>query len=644
MKQPFHIRWIGAGIACVSLLSLNSIAGDDEPAGAGVDIADAGIPADEKSLGLLSMSAEEDAGVAAGAPVKRAQLVELEVTALITPGNQLPLSVSKHFQRPIATRATVPVAAELKSTEPEVLESLKANDRVAWIELARPPDVDELWALRPFNQDARSLHLVPEFMATYPGFDGSGIVAAVFDEGAIRASHSEFLTRSASHLTSRVSIRTQRPPSTHASHVAGTIAARGVDSRARGMAPSVRLWSFDFHEALNQLPLIARDVQISNHSYGPSSGWERRNGAWFWWGDPSLSETEDFKFGKYTSTEAQLDAVLAAYPHLSSFVAAGNDRSDAPSFQPVVHYSLGRDSTTGKLIWVRSALVRAPDASEGAQRGFDTVTGLCVAKNSICIGAIEDHGGAPMPIRTTDFSNWGPTDDGRIKPDLVANGQSLLSVSAEDDRAYTEISGTSMACPTAAGIGALLLQQFQARRGRSASSAELKAVLIHTAVDGGAPGPDPMFGWGAIHSLQAGHVIARTGQHLVELSEVSAGTPLRRTLRSDGGPIRVTVVWTDPASEPNGAGVDDSTPALRNDLDLMLVSPDGAVHFPFSLDRSDPSGMAARNGPNRVDNVEVVVAPIMDGRWTLEVNPTRLSVGTTQRFALVTSGLMPFDD
>ena len=47
------------------------------------------------------------------------------------------------------------------------------------------------------------------------------------------------------------------------------------------------------------------------------------------------------------------------------------------------------------------------------------------------------------PIEMTNYSSWGPADDGRIKPDLVADGQMLLSTSIEDDEAYIEITGTS---------------------------------------------------------------------------------------------------------------------------------------------------------------------------------------------------------
>ena len=44
----------------------------------------------------------------------------------------------------------------------------------------------------------------------------------------------------------------------------------------------------------------------------------------------------------------------------------------------------------------------------------------------------------------TGFSGWGPTDDGRIKPDVVANGWLLMSTYAEDPY-YAAALGTSMA-------------------------------------------------------------------------------------------------------------------------------------------------------------------------------------------------------
>lgn len=106
------------------------------------------------------------------------------------------------------------------------------------------------------------------------------------------------------------------------------------------------------------------------------------------------------------------------------------------------------------------------------------------------------------------FSSWGPTDDGRIKPDLVANGVSVYSSTASSDSSYDgTYSGTSMATPNAAGSAALLQQLYANTFGQRPRASLLKALLIHTADDLGNPGPDYKFGWGLINLKAAADIV-----------------------------------------------------------------------------------------------------------------------------------------
>jgi subtilisin family serine protease len=62
--------------------------------------------------------------------------------------------------------------------------------------------------------------------------------------------------------------------------------------------------------------------------------------------------------------------------------------------------------------------------------------------------------------RVSSFSSLGPTVNGDRKPDIAAPGSDIVSAGYLGDKRYATMSGTSMSCPHAAGLTALILSQF----------------------------------------------------------------------------------------------------------------------------------------------------------------------------------------
>ncbi|MBI2845389.1 MAG: S8 family peptidase [Chloroflexi bacterium] len=101
------------------------------------------------------------------------------------------------------------------------------------------------------------------------------------------------------------------------------------------------------------------------------------------------------------------------------------------------------------------------------------------ARLVITVGASTDQD------EVADFSSRGPTEDGRIKPDIVLPGVGIISTRAQDTSAgepvsphYTASSGTSMATPHASGLAALLLQARP-----DLTPAQVKSLIMTTAID-----------------------------------------------------------------------------------------------------------------------------------------------------------------
>jgi len=373
----------------------------------------------------------------------------------------------------------------------------------------------------------------------------------------------------------------------HATAVCGQIASSGGNNpQAKGVAPAAALLVYavgsnggsgaEVFATTDVLSAVSKGARISNHSYGPTG----------------LTAAD---FGSYESISADWDTALRGSDLIGFF--SGNEEQG------------------------------------GLSGHIDFFVG---AKNTICVGAtgpnahaVDDNPPTPKSNGIAPFSEFGPMNDGRVKPDLVAYGGDNNTANVILDNgtnSTTQISGTSFAAPACTGVAALVFQQHIAVVGREPTAAMTKAILCNSATDLGALGPDQTYGFGIIN--------AEAAINTINLRTSSNSTPFLEGILTNGGTdtftldvqnstqLKVTLCWMDPAGNPG------AQKALINDLDLELVRPDGVTIFPFSLDPANPSAAATASGPNTVDPIEqIIVDSPVAGTWTLHVKGTSIAQG-----------------
>ncbi len=465
------------------------------------------------------------------------------------------------------------------------LWALAAEDGIRWIEEVPPPPT-------PLNDSIRAKMRVNEVQAAPYNLTGAGVKFGLWDCGPI-GSHIDFTGR----LTNVFGQAGIASPCNHATHVAGTLAGNGAHSQSqggaafqwKGVAPSAQIFAYDFFTSTTEVAsaISAYDIDVSQNS----------------WGFTPSSEPCGQVLGNYNNLAPEYDQLVrgSGGKRLSVVFAAGNSQTTYSGQTPPC-------------------------------LGFNTILPPATAKNVIAVGATNVNDDS-----MTGFSAWGPTDDGRLKPDVVApgarsdgiNGNRIKSTYPND--VYNLEFGTSMAAPAVSGLLGLLLEQYRINTGQPTTSplpSTLKALMAHGAVDLGNTGPDYKFGYGRVDAKNSVDLARGKKYRQGSLTYPQVVTYTVKVFGCEPS-LKVTLAWDDVA------GSENAIPALINDLDVTLIAPNNTQYYPWSLDPNQPSTPAVQSFVgNHLDNVEqVVVNNPMAGDWTIRVSG--LVVFSPQDFSLV---------
>jgi hypothetical protein len=372
------------------------------------------------------------------------------------------------------------------------------------------------------------------------GFDGTGINVQVRDDGMV-GPHLDLKGR----LINDPSLPFDTA-GTHGDGVAGVLAGAGnIEGEGRGMAPGATVFATQYEASFldNTLDLhIEEDVLYTNSSYsnGCNDG--------------------------YTPNAAEVDRQIHTYSSYLHIFSAGNSNNN--------------------------------DCGYGAGSRWGNITGgHKQAKNAIATANVNFEG------EIVNSSSRGPATDGRIKPDIAANGASNYSLRPNNN--YAPFGGTSGAAPCVAGVLAQLNHAFRDQYGADAPSALLKASLLNGARDVGEPGPDFIYGFGLLDAFNSYEILSQQ-QFFSENVFQDQSKEFTIDVPAGVDQLKILLYWADPPAVPM------AEKALVNDLDL-LVDWKGDSYQPLVLDhtpRSSSLSRPAEPGIDRLNNMEQVVIDV----------------------------------
>jgi PGF-pre-PGF domain-containing protein len=530
----------------------------------------------------ISNAASVSAMTQEGSGVEEAAIVDIIILLFDAHDNERVVSGIKKLGGEIVDNAGDIIRVRIDGSK---IPDIAIMNGVSWIEKYVQPVI--------LNDVAANITNVYDVRNTY-GLTGSGQIVAVADTGLDTGVDNESMHDDIEGRIEALHAWWSEEGDTgaednngHGTHVAGSVLGNGSRSNGQyaGMAPEAQL----VFQAL-QYDGVGYWLENGN-LYTPTDlsllfqqayndGAKIHSNSW--------GSGDDTEFGNYTAQSRYVDDFMWNNPDMLIVFAAGNK----------------------------------------GENGNGTVIPPGTAKNALTVGASENdrpsNGSDSDNINEiANFSSKGPTDDNRIKPDVVAPGTYIFSTKSSLTTGtgdYVYKNGTSMATPLTAGTAALVRQYYVENESISPSAALLKATLINGAANMSLSSNDQ--GWGRVDIERSLFPASpRTMRYHDDISlNTSESWNVRYYINNSSEPLRITLVWTDyPAAAY-------ASTTLVNNLDLTVTCP-GETYF----------GNGVLDSVNNVEQVELS-SPAVE-IYTIKVNGTNIPHGA-QPFALVISGAL----
>lgn len=468
------------------------------------------------------------------------------------------------------------------------------------------------------------------------GFTGRNQIASMadtgLDSGDAQNIHPDFSGAIKKGFIFGLFGKSWNDPMGHGTHVAGSVLGRGTASggRLRGGAYEAQMiaegmWS----PMLNNLSVPSKIQDLFSKAYAEGARIHTNS-----WGAAR-------GFGDYDTMASQVDEFMYNNPDMLILFAAGNSGVDKDKDGRIDPNSIGSPGTAKNVLTVGAS--KNNTATGGIQV---PVSKLRAAKDEWSAEPIfssklsDNEGGIAM------FSSRGPTNDGRVKPEIVAPGTNILSNRSQVTGAnelwgaynkdYVWSGGTSMATPLTAGAATVVRQVLQEKwQQANPSAALIKAVLMHSADDlfpgqFGAIGkdrgqelltrrPNSDEGYGRVDMDNVVKLDSTTTTLFDNKQGVAQGAQeVYQFTANSSFNFTATLAWTDAPASANAAQT------LVNDLDLILVTPSG-------------SQISMNDHTNNNELIEQANLPA--GAYKLIVKGTKVpqTKGSGQPFALIYS-------